>query len=63
MTKAYLMDGVFNQRFRVPSPSRSRSSTNVDEIPGITVIFAENLALGIVQEREKLGEETFPALL
>ena len=49
---------MLDQRLGVPLAPRPRFRANVDEIPGVgVVVFAEDVAFGVVQQGEELVEE------
>ena len=53
----YLLGGVFNQSLGVAFATGARSRANVDEVPGVVVILAEDVVFGVMQQREELVEE------
>ena len=59
----YLLGGVLDQMLRVPFAPGSRLRADVDEVPGVGVVPAEDVVLGVVQQGEELVEEAFLALL
>ena len=59
----YLLGRVLDQTLRVPFPPRPRFRANVDEVPGIGVVSAEDVVLGVVQQGEELVEEALLAFL
>ena len=54
---------MLDQRLGVPFAPRSRFRAYVDEIPGVGVVFAEDVAFGVVQQGEKFIEEALLAFL
>ena len=59
----YLLGGILDQTLRVPFPPRARLRANVDEVPGIGVVAAEDVVFGVVQQGEELVEEALLAFL
>ena len=59
----YLLGCILNQGFRIAFTPRGRFCADVDEIPGVVVVFAEDVVFGVVQEGQKLVEEALLALL
>lgn len=59
----YLLGGVLDQTFRVAFPPRGRLRADVDEVPGVVVVFAEDVVFGVVQQGQELVEEALLALL
>ena len=57
----YLLGGILNQGFRIPFASRARFRANVDEIPGVVVVFAEDVMFGVMQQGEELVEKALLA--
>ena len=57
----YLLGGIFNQTLCVPFAPRARSCANVNEVPGVVVVGAEDVVFGVVQQGEELVEETLLA--
>ena len=53
----HMLTRPLNQTFRIPLPPRAGLRANVDEIPRIGVVFAEDVLFGVVQEGEELVEE------
>ena len=54
---------MLDERLGVPFAPRPRFRANVDEIPGVGVVFAEDVAFGVVQQGEKFIEEALLAFL
>jgi len=54
---AYLLGRMLNQSFRIASTPRCCFRANVDEIPRVIIVFAENLFLHIMQQRDEFIEE------
>jgi len=59
----YLPSRMFNERFRIAFTSGSCLGADVDEIPRIVVILAENCLLSVVQEGQEFVKETLLALI
>ena len=59
----YLLGGVLDQILRVPFAPGSRFRADVDEVPGVGVVPAEDVVFGVVQQGEELVEEALLALL
>lgn len=57
----YLLGRVLNQTSRVPFSPRAGLRANVDEVPGVVVVLAEDLAFGVVQQGEEIVEEALLA--
>ena len=58
----YLLGCILNQGFRIAFAPRGRFRANVDEIPGVVVVFAEDVVFGVVQKGQELVEQALPAL-
>ena len=54
---------MLDERLGVPFAPRPRFRANVDEIPGVGVVFAEVVAFGVVQLGEKFVQEALLAFL
>ena len=55
---------MLDQGLGVPFAPRPRLRANIDEIPGVgVVVFAEDVAFGVVQQGEKLVEKALLAFL
>ena len=54
---------MLDQRLGVSFAPRPRFRANVDEIPGVGVVSAEDVAFGVVQQGEKFIEEALLAFL
>ena len=57
----YLLGRVLNQTSRVAFSPRAGSRTNVDEVPGVIVLFAKDVVFGVVQQGEEFVEEALLA--
>ena len=58
----YLLGCILNQGFRIAFSPRGRLRTNVHEIPGVVVFFAEDVVFGVVQKGQELVEKALLAL-
>ena len=58
----YLLGCILNQGFRIAFAPRGRFRTNVHEIPGVVVFFAEDVLFGVVQKGQELVEKALLAL-
>ena len=58
----YLLGGILDQTLRIPFAPGPRFRANVDEVPGVGVVFAEDVVFGVVQQGEELVEEAPLAL-
>ena len=52
----YLLGCILNQGFRIAFSPRGRFRTNVHEIPGVVIFFAEDVLFGVVQKGQELVE-------
>ena len=59
----YLLGSVLDQTFGVAFAPRTRLRANVDEIPGIVVVLAQDVVFGVMQQGQELVEEAFLAFL
>lgn len=59
----YLLGGVLDQALGVPFAPGPRFRADVDEVPGVGVVAAEDVVFGVVQQGEELVEEAPLALL
>ena len=48
---------MLNQSLGVAFTAGARSGANVDEVPGIVVVLAEDVVFGVMQQGEELVEE------
>ena len=58
----YLLSCILNQGFRIAFSPRGRLRANVDEIPGVVILFAEDVVFSIVQQRQEFVEKALLAL-
>ena len=54
---------MLDEAFRIASAPGFRFRADVDEVPGVVVVLAENVVFGVVQQGEELVEEALLALL
>ncbi len=54
---------MLDEALRVASAPGPRFRADVDEVPGVAVVPAEDVVLGVVQQGEELVEEALLALL
>ncbi len=54
---------MLDDAFRIASAPGFRFRADVDEVPGVVVVLAEDVVFGVVQQGEELVEEALLALL
>lgn len=60
--KTYPLHHILQQLPRIPSPLGARLRAQVNQVPGIMIPLAQDLRLGVMQERDHLVEVTLPTL-
>ena len=57
----YLLGCILNQGFRIAFSPRARLRADIDKIPGVVVVAAEDAVFGVVQKGQELVEEALLA--